>query len=310
MEENEQDITLKKIESDLREFENKEEFEPFDWFRYSLWRAWALLALQDFLDAFIELDGNMTDYMKNAPIPGFHELFGMMEEVMDSLSDELKEKMNSFEIEGEELSEKMKDVDENEVYNYFKPFMEFMVSLKLVSERPLYHEAVVSAVTAFETYLKGTLIDLISGFPKIEKRFTKELKKGLSYDKILDMDYERDKVLGYVVAESIKFYEMEKVNEAFRRAFGIKEKNWTLFSSKDARKELQKFMWIRHLIVHNGGYVDSKFKKKTNCNENIGEEYHIEREYIENMMNEMLYVTSKIEEEIKRIEMEEMGADQ
>ena len=255
----------------------------------------------------------MITYIRKAPIPFFSQIFDTMEEVFQEFADEFKEKIKnttdeSKDTENTESNEKTMQINEDEVLNYFKPLVEFSISLKLVSERPLYHEAVVSSVTAFETYLKRTLVESVSRFPEIEKRFTPELKKEVSYEKISNMDYERDKALGYIVASTVNFYDMNKINEIFKRAFGIRNKEWSLFSSKKAKKDMQKFMEIRHLIVHNGGFVDSKFKKKINCKENINEEYPLEREYIEEMMDEMLYVTSKIEKEIKRIVTKDMAS--
>ena len=44
-----------------------------------------------------------------------------------------------------------------------------MKSLGMVYEDPLYYEAVVTSVTAFETYVRDTLIELISKNKLIEK---------------------------------------------------------------------------------------------------------------------------------------------
>lgn len=264
------------------DFDEQEEFERFDLFRYSIWRSCGLLTLQNII-------GRLAEFEEN---PVYQEYFSAIGQFFEEKEERLMELPDN-------------DINSNreEISSFLSFFAEFGMSLELVSKRPLYSEAVVSSVTAFETFLKSSIVYLVSEFEEIEKRFTPELDKELSYGKIKEFDYERELVLGYVVAGTINFYEMEQVDNAFKRAFGMEdEKGLSFFSSKKAKQKLQRFISIRHLIVHKGGFVDSKFKKKTNCAEEIGEEYLIEREYIEEMLKEMFHTASEIEDYIKRIE--------
>ena len=57
---------------------------------------------------------------------------------------------------------------------------------------------------------------------------------------------------------------------------------------------------IRHLIVHNAGLVDQKFKKETRCRYKIDTVYPLTKKYVEDMIGSMFKVINKIEKEIKR----------
>ncbi len=264
-------------------FDESEELKRFDLFRNSLLRTAGLVVIEDSLPQLTGFEDN----------PIYQEYLSILDRFFEEKEREFNESPddNSNDREG--------------FFKIFKVFFNIGMSLGALSEKSLYYEAVVSSVIGFETFLKSSIVYLVAEFREIEERFTPELDKGLSYNKIKEFDYERDKVLGYVVADTISFFDLDAVNKAFRNAFGTgTEKGWSIFSSKDAKQELQRFIRIRHLVVHRGGVVDSRFKKDTNCSEEIGEEYKIEGEYIEKMMKEMFHVASKIDEQIKIIEQE------
>ncbi len=276
------------------DFEAPENFTRFDWFRHSLLRAWTLLVLQDVLTD-IGGDKNGLEYEET------NEDKSTALEIMKSMEEFPKE----IERNKEKIKKKIEEMDKEDREKIYEILMKFSeglehlikiaISLKMVKESPLYPEAVVSGVTTFETFLKDSIVSLVSEHPEIEKRFTPELKEWVTYDKLKEFDYDREKTIGLIVADKINFYDMEEVDEYFRRAFGKKDvKRWSIFPSKKSRQKIQNYIYLRHLIVHKGGIVDSKFKKNTHCKEEIGEEYVIESDYIEGILKEMFQVGAKI----------------
>jgi len=283
---------------------------PFEAFRHSIVRAWALLALQDSLEelaAWTEEEGGSFFGMlgKRSPL-GLKEIFNIIDETMKSVLPEVEKRMEEeLQKKKDEInkhSKKIKDISEDDLTEAFRPLIEFICAMREVLVDPLYYDAVVSAVTAFETYLKDTLVLLISHNKQIEGRFYKELQEGITYDKIKTYDYDWDSILGYVVADNIRFHDLDNVDETFKKAFNKTQKRWSIFRNKKAKQKIQQFIEVRHLIVHNAGFVDHHFKKKTGCELDIYEPYPLEREEIEAIMLEMLKTAEKIEKTIKEHE--------
>ncbi len=181
----------------------------------------------------------------------------------------------------------------------FAPMAYLFRSSEIISKKPLYYEAVVSAVTAFETYLKDTIINLITDNRKVEQRFFLELNDKLSYEKIKKYDYDYDKLMGYIVIENFDFFKLDKINSLYRKALSGQKDSFSIFQNENRRKRIEKFFKIRHLIVHNSGIVDHKYRKETNSKLKDGDSIQLTRKYILDIIGSMKKIVDNIENEIE-----------
>jgi len=280
--------------------------EIHDSFQYSIARARALLALQEGINLLLELQESEDIFA--AIIKRFDGTVPFFDIVKENIIEPMKQKMVEVTKDFQEdrgyktkVEESASKLDVKGIEKAFKPLIEIIQSVSMVYEDPLYHEAIVSSVTAFETYLKDTIVYLVSNSKRVEARFTKTLNKKLSYEKIKYYGYEWDRLMGYIVADNIEFYKLNEVERAYREALGKKKSGrFKILSNDSQQKKLQNFIRLRHLIVHNGGFVDHKFRKETNCQYKVGDPYPLTKKYVESMIGTMIKVVDKIEEEIKK----------
>lgn len=278
--------------------------EIYNAFQYSIERARALLDLQDGIDMLLKSNGDLISFAKKRS-PEASTILDAIEMYWKLIGKLIEENLEKFVGAHEKQSQKlMKALEgfsskkiQKSIEKAFKPLIVSLEATSMIHRDPLYFEAVVTSVTAFETYLRDTLVNLISLNYDVEERFFKELKE-LSYEKVKDYWYDWDYILGFVAVENISFYNLDQVNNAFRKAFGKKKDSLLIFKSKYQKKNLQNYLRLRHIIVHNQGKVDHKFIKETNSKYFIDEYYKIKEKYVKDMIGSMCKVVEKIEEEI------------
>lgn len=281
----------------------------YNFFQYTITRSKALIYLQDGIDILLESEGDFFSYLsdkypKTAPFFNSFKEFSMS--ILDNFKESAESSINRIELNEKELKKFEKRIKNavtqlkpEELERIFKPLINILESVQMIYDSPLYYDAIVTSVTAFETYLRDTLVDLISNNRKVENRFSQELQKDLNYEKIRYYDYDMENIMGYIVAEKISFYDLNEVDNGYRKIFGKTKGRFSIFESQNQKKRLRKFIKIRHLIVHNAGLVDQKFKKETRCRHPIDTVYPLTKKYVEDMIGSMLKVVNKIEKEIK-----------
>ena len=215
------------------------------------------------------------------------------ETILEEIGDDLQKNADKFKIYVESLNT---PEGRRGLRKAFGPIVNLFKSSEIIYERPLYYEAVVSVVTAFETYIRDTIIDLVSNNRIVEKRFSSTLMKKLNYEKIKDYNYEWDKIMGYIVSEEMKFFECNDIERNYREALGKNKNSFSLFKNENQKKRIQNFLSLRHIIVHNGGIIDHKFKKETKSKYNLGEPYPVSKKYIINIIGSMKNIVEYIEE--------------
>ena len=163
-------------------------------------------------------------------------------------------------------------------------------------DQPLRYDAVVFAVTAFESYLKNTLVELMAGTRKHRKKINRYYRKSVDFSDITSYNinkYVIQKILGI---RTFTFFRMKKVNEAFSQVLE-KDRGYSIFDSGRQRTRLANFCELRHLIVHKGGIVDSIFYEKTGSDVKPGEQYPVTKKYLLDSMDSLGKVVDNIERE-------------
>jgi len=274
----------------------------YDAFIESINRAKAMLIIQESMDTFYGYVNGEKDFFEYLgekypnSRPMLDIIFNMVSLVKTT---SLMEEKNLEEM-GKQTEVAFSGFDERDFIRMFKPLISFLESLETISEDPLNKEAIVTSVTAFEAYLKDRLIDLVSNNKDIEKRFTDELKKGLTYDKVKEYNRDWGNILGYVVSENVgSFFNVNDVEKTYKRVLGkVGDDNYSLYKSDNQKKLLRNYIELRHIIVHNSGIVDHKFKKITNSKYKTGELFEIKKKYVETMIGVMENIVNNIEDEL------------
>jgi len=273
----------------------------FTVFKTTLDRARSMIHIQDGVDGIYDMIESKKDPMEYIcdKVPAFGQFFKFLDSMSELFKGQFEKtiisEMDNIEIEVSGIQNKFTS---KETISKLTKFAEIVQSAKKLHSTPLYQEAIVTSVSAFETYLKDRLIDLISQNRVVEDRFHPILKKEMNYDKFKAYRQEQNKLTGYVVADSISFFDLGAVNTTFRQAFGLKKEVDRLINLSQ-QKRIGKYFQIRHIIVHNNGIIDPKFKNETRCRQKIGDHYPIKRKYVLDMIGTIDKVVTQMEERIE-----------
>ena len=274
----------------------------FTVFKTTLDRARSMIHIQDGVDGIYDMMESGKDPMEYIceKLPAFGQLFRYIKSMKEIFLGKFEKAIiTETERMEEEVSEIQSKFTSNETILALKKLAEIIQSAKKLHSAPLYQEAIVTSVSAFETYLKDRLIDLISQNQVVEDRFHPTLRNEMNYDKFKAYRQEQNKLAGYVVADSISFFDLGAVNTTFRNALGLK-KGAPIIINASQQKRIGKYFQIRHIIVHNNGIIDPKFKNETKCRNKIGNHYPIKRKYVLDMIGTIDKVVTQIEEKIDK----------
>ncbi len=240
-------------------------------FNRSIARVKALIDLQDGITIYLDNNYDYSKYILHqlAESDSFYRFYRSMKEILNEMFEEYKE---NHPEKISEFREQTKYIDTSEnrklLRNSFTPLIKTFEASEMVYEKPLYYEAVISSVTAFETYIKDTMESI-----KLHRRGLK---------KILE------------IPRNISNF--EKVNNFFRIAFEVqRSEGFSIFSSDRQEERLRKFLLIRNLIVHKSGLIDDDFYAKTRCKFKKGDLYPLKRKFLLDRIGAMKNIVSRIE---------------
>ncbi len=241
----------------------KHRTEIYDIFLSNISRAKALLEVQNLIDIMIQDKKTLQDYINTKSF------------------DEEKTTILSF-------------------YNSISALSEAFKTSEISFEHPLYHDAVVSAVTSFEAYLKNRLIELMLNDGKIAKKINRKYQKEIDFEVIKKLNINKYTIGEILSIHRFSFFKMSKVDQAFKRVLDERSDRFTIFVCEKQKKNLKNFIELRHLIIHKGGVVDALFIRKTKCPFEVGNIYDASREYIVKNIGELKSVVDNIERLIRR----------
>jgi hypothetical protein len=232
--------------------------EIYEIFLRNISRAQALLEVQNLIDIMIEDKDSIQEYINTKSF------------------DEEKITIISF-------------------YNSISALSEAFITPEVSFEHPLYHDAVVSAVTSFEAYMKNRLIELMLYERKISKKVNRKYNKIIDFEEVKTLNINKYTIGEILSIHRFSFFKMSKVDQAFKKVLDERSDRFTIFCSEKQKKNLKSFIELRHLIIHKGGVVDSLFIRKTKCPFEVGDIYDASREYIMDNISELRSVVNNIE---------------
>lgn len=156
----------------------------------------------------------------------------------------------------------------------------------LISYFVYTEQALVTAVSATEVYLKDRFAYSIQKQPNVLKQFS---DREIKVKRLLDVGPDLSNDIGTLIAEKIDFQKLDNVQQEYNRVF-----SFDIFSESDL-EELKKIFAIRHLIVHKSGVIDQAFLSKTDRDCELGERLCLERV-------EVIQIIKTVEEIITNIE--------
>ncbi len=133
--------------------------------------------------------------------------------------------------------------------------------------------------TAFETLARDLWITVIDAAPVSVAHQTFEslgdnegadgiTRKTVEVGLLAKYGFDLRGRLGTILHDKFHFSSIEGISKAYRAAFPNDSALLTIFENDDLKSAEQ----VRHLITHKAGVIDEKYKKRTSCDQNTGEE--------------------------------------
>jgi len=249
----------------------------FQSFEYNISKAKALSRTHGYLKDIINgEEGNVAQILQQV-LDSILELSGIkpiVADVQKKMQDAMVVRMEEL---GQEYLEERKDQLEQYLSEEVIPSLEKILGdLNLLIERVLLEQTIVTAVSAYETFWKDLLISLIGKNRSVEEKFFEILNKEVKYESIRDYD-DVHEAMGEIVATTLRRTDMSELEKVYARIFG---RDLHLLSTMDSDK-LRKFFEIRHIIVHNAGHIDLKFKKRVGTGQKIGDLIELNKGFVD-----------------------------
>ncbi|MDE1852585.1 MAG: hypothetical protein KGI38_02425 [Thaumarchaeota archaeon] len=248
---------------------------PVKSFQHSMKRAAALARLDGYLE---DLASGRVDKL----LGGFAELPNEIMKIIGIdaiLMEEMNEMIKRVKVRAEPLianldQEQLKKRVQDKILPDVKRLTQVFEDLGLVAGRTLPEQSLILGVSAFEIYLKDITSEMVAKNPRIEKRFSKEIKSGFNLSRLEAYRDDARRTKGEIAADAIKL-EPNRIRLILRRLF-----DWDgIFVSRDIERKFVRIVATRNLIIHRAGLVDSKYKRLTDYNGRVGHLIVVTRRY-------------------------------
>jgi hypothetical protein len=272
---------------------------PFRNFDYNIRRAEALARLDGYLEDLLYNEGKGT--IKSLfKIPyDIMQAFGI-ERVMDKTLKRVGMEMKK-EFE-EEFKEKGKEYFERIAKDYvehLKPQLRKVVKmfedLDLLMDQTLLEQALVVGVTAFEVYLQELAASVIMLNPSIRKRFHAEINRMIKLAKLEEYGLDAKRTQGEIVADLIRL-DTGNIKSILHRLLNLEN----VFTDKKTEAKICKIFETRHIIIHQAGFIDPKYKKITKSKSSIDKQITLTRRYVLNSLRTIRQIVERIENHVHR----------
>ena len=275
---------------------------PWRDFDYNLRKARGLVRLQFYADDLFrtggkESFGKLTSFLADLMVSfGFEDLLNFEDLIRGKVSPIIEKELGPIiAARFTTLDEKKLDAAAKEFERRVLPRVEeiraIIEEIALVVERVLLEQALVTAVTALEVYLKDVTTEVVARNRFLEKRFSRQLHNSLRYRDVTNAGWDSGLAAGKVVGESYDFYDPKSVAKHLRTLLGEKA------PLRDTREqsEFARILAYRHLIVHRAGIVSRQFRQQTGYRGSLDEPVAIRREFVEQGLRLVLNVGNKVQ---------------
>lgn len=272
---------------------------PFRNFDYNIRRAEALARLDGYLEDLLYNEGKGT-IQPLFKIP--NELMQAMgiEEILNRVLGRIEESVkNEFEAEykrkGKEHYEKIAKEYINRQKPYLQKIQKMFEDLGLLMDQTLLEQALVAGVSAFEVYLRELVVSVVALNPKVRKRFYPEISEKLGVSILEEYGEDAKRAQAEIVAGLVKL-DINKIKNLLARLMYL----GNVFTDRKTELKVTKIFEIRHIIIHQTGFIDPKFKKVTKSKSGIDKQIMLTRRYVLDSIKTLKKVVERIENHVHR----------
>jgi hypothetical protein len=173
---------------------------------------------------------------------------------------------------------------------------EMFEDLGLLMDQTLLEQALVAAVSAFEVYLKELVVSVVALNPKVRKRFYPEINERLSVSKLEEYGQDARRTQAEIVASLVKL-DINTIKSLLSRLLG----SMNVFADKETELKVSKIFAVRHIIIHQAGFIDPKFKKVTKSKSSIDKQITLTRRYVLDSIKTFKQVAERVENYVHRL---------
>jgi hypothetical protein len=271
-------------------------FRNFD---YNIRRAEALARLDGYLEDLLYNEGKGTIKPFFKISNGLMQAFGMetvFDKALERVGMEMKKKFE------EDVKQKGKEYYERVAKDYvehLKPRLREAVKmfedLDLLMDQTLLEQALVVAVTAFEVYLQELAASVIMLNSSIRKRFHTEIDRAIKLAKLEEYRLDAKRTQGEIIADLIRL-NTGNIKSILHRLLDLEN----VFTDKKTEAKVCKIFETRHIIIHQAGFIDPKFKRITKSKSSIDKQITLTRRYVLNSIKTLRQIVERIENHAHR----------
>jgi hypothetical protein len=281
---------------------------PWRDFDYNLRKARGLMRLQFYAEDLIKTGGKesfgklLQFYGDMMASFGLEDLFGLPELIQGKIAPTIEKELGPIlrarlaKIDETKLKAAAEEM-ERKILPRIDEFRAIIEEIGLVIERVLLEQALVTAVTALEVYIKDVTLDVVARNRFLERRFTSRLQELFRYNDVTSAEWDLGWAIGTVVAGSYDFYDPKSVARHLKTLMG----DGAPLTDSAVQTRLGYILAYRNLIVHQAGLVDAKFRKRTAYKGRLGEPVRIKREFVEEALKLALSVGSATQEGLESL---------
>lgn len=272
---------------------------PYENFEYNIRRAEALARLDSYLKDLLYNEGKGTIAplfkIPNELIQALG-IADVMKRAFERMEESMKKEFEAeYKQKGKEYYERVAKDYARRLKPRLQKITEMFEDLGLLMDKTLLEQALVAAVSAFEVYLKELVVSAVALNPKVRKRFYPEISEGLSVSKLEEYGQDAKRTQAEIVASLVKL-DINAIKSLLSRLLG----SMNVFADKKSELKVSKIFAVRHIIIHQAGFIDPKFKKVTKSKSSIDKQITLTRRYVLDSIKTLKQVAERIENYVHR----------
>ena len=267
---------------------------PFRNFDYNIRRAEALARLDGYLEDLLHNEGKGTIKPLFKIPTDLMQALGMDRVIDKALKRLGMEMKKEFE---EEIKQKGKEYYEKATKDYvehlkrpLRKVVKMFEDLGLLMDQTLLEQALVVGVTAFEVYLQELAASIIMLNPSIRRRFHTEIDRAIKLAKLEEWRLDAKRTQGEIVASLIRL-DTGNIKSILHRLLDLEN----VLCDKKTEAKVCKIFETRHIIIHQAGFIDPKYKKITRSKSSIDRQIILTRRYVLNSLKTLRQIVERIE---------------
>jgi hypothetical protein len=213
-----------------------------------------------------------------------------MNRVVEVMKSELEVE---FQQKGREYFEKTAKDFIRQLKPRLQKIQTMLEDLGLIMDQTLLEQALVAAVSAFEVYLRELAVSIVALNPRVRKRFHTEIGEELSVSKLEEYGQDAKRAQAEIVADLVKL-DINAIKSLVDRLLHLVD----VFIDRRTELRVSKIFATRHIIIHQAGFIDPRFKRITKSKSAIDKQIKLSRRFVLNSIRILKDIVQRIEKHI------------